>query len=546
MSSNSQSPTISSSDEEPPFHMSEQPGVEVAHLSKSTKPAPQKHTPAFTQSPHLAATCRSSRSSTIASQASNTESLQHGGAANERTPLVTEPDNKHHNRKENFVNNYKSELELPPRTLSPALPNTRPPPPPEASHYQNIPPYPTPSTEDPHSIAFQGPPRPDEQHAPHRQQRQQEPSCGVRVARKVRLSCCCLAIPIVLIGLAMMIVWPAAISTYQALPSNVTVLTGLVFLNPLNTLLRGGMTVSMDASSVPDPSFLRTKAYYGPMPSQYNGSYNFHLPSTPVTPNDSSNTFYMTPYIFEMGRINGSFTLTFPPPPRDMIIVTVFVFNNYMDAKHRNIDSNTCSSGEVDAIGRWDYSYNSTGDTCGKTNSLYGPNRYFLVELVDTRDRYFENFTFYPDVHISTYGTLNISNLNTFECTPSSKSVTCDVPYESFFPETRHDNHVFISTDYVIHAYYNYNTILTLTVHEWYRGDVIGYFALLVLVIIIFVVASYVDYPKLWARLTRRPQCDCVCGRWAVIKMRRGFRFLAGEDEEQGLQDGGGRLQHEN
>ena len=27
------------------------------------------------------------------------------------------------------------------------------------------------------------------------------------------------------------------------------------------------MTVSMDASSVPDPSFLRTKAYYGPMPS---------------------------------------------------------------------------------------------------------------------------------------------------------------------------------------------------------------------------------------------------------------------------------------
>ena len=29
------------------------------------------------------------------------------------------------------------------------------------------------------------------------------------------------------------------------------------------------MTVSMDASSVPDPSFLRTKAYYGPMPSQY-------------------------------------------------------------------------------------------------------------------------------------------------------------------------------------------------------------------------------------------------------------------------------------
>ena len=254
----------------------------------------------------------------------------------------------------------------------------------------------------------------------------------------------------------------------------------------------------------------------------------------------------MTPYIFEMGRINGSFTLTFPPPPRDMIIVTVFVFNNYMDAKHRNIDSNTCSSGEVDAIGRWDYSYNSTGDTCGKTNSLYGPNRYFLVELVDTRDRYFENFTFYPDVHISTYGTLNISNLNTFECTPSSKSVTCDVPYESFFPETRHDNHVFISTDYVIHAYYNYNTILTLTVHEWYRGDVIGYFALLVLVIIIFVVASYVDYPKLWARLTRRPQCDCVCGRWAVIKMRRGFRFLAGEDEEQGLQDGGGRLQHEN
>ena len=42
----------------------------------------------------------------------------------------------------------------------------------------------------------------------------------------------------------MMVVWPAAISTYTALPSDITVLTGLVLVNPLNTYVIGLIIVN--------------------------------------------------------------------------------------------------------------------------------------------------------------------------------------------------------------------------------------------------------------------------------------------------------------
>ncbi len=245
----------------------------------------------------------------------------------------------------------------------------------------------------------------------------------------------------------------------------------------------------------------------------------------------------MTPYIFEMGRNNGSFTLDFTS--NEDVIVSVFVFNNSTDAFLKHIDNATCRSDEIDSS--WHYSYNSSGDNCGVSN--YGPNRYFLIQLEDRYGNYFKNYIFYPEIHLTSHGNLNISNLNTFKCTPSARSVTCDISYGWFFPEMRSDTHVLISTN-ATQSPSTYNTILKFTVHEWYRGDVIGYLALLVFVIVFFVVACYLDYPNVWARL-------CVCGRWAWVKMKRGTRrgcnFLAGEDGEEEFLDGrGGGLQQEN
>ncbi len=272
---------------------------------------------------------------------------------------------------------------------------------------------------------------------------------------------------------------------------------------------------------------------------RYNGSHTLVLNTVPIRPSNTNNIFYMTPYIFEMGRINGSFTLDFTSTNKD-VIVSVFVFNNSMDAIFNHIDEHTCASDEIDS--GWHYSYNSSGDNCGVSN--YGPNRYFLIQLKDRYRNFFKNYSFYPNIHWTSHGNLNISNSNTFECTPSAQSVTCDVSYGWFFPEMRSDTRVLISTTNATQSSYTYNTILKFTVHEWYRGDVIGYFALLVFVIFFFVVACYLDYPKAWARL-------CICGRWAWVNTKRGttrgFNFLAGEDGEEEFPDGrGGGLQQEN
>ncbi len=276
---------------------------------------------------------------------------------------------------------------------------------------------------------------------------------------------------------------------------------------------------------------------------RYNGSNNFNIPDQEINVSNSSSYFFVTPYIFEMGRSSGNVTITYTVNASD-IFVYLYVFNNSVDAITHNIGSSSSSC--LKAIVANDpliYTYNSTMDICGTKNSYFGPNRYFLVQISRAEGLDLTNVWFNPWIQVSTYGTLNTTALSTTDwhnCSSSGQtSIQCDVSYGWFFMEIGKDNVLFVTTQNTneidLHNK-DYNTILSVTSQEWLAADMFLFFVLIILILVLVVGISYIRWKNVPAWLTN---CECGgCGRWMWTRTVKGYHFLAGTEKDQELEQG--------
>ena len=274
--------------------------------------------------------------------------------------------------------------------------------------------------------------------------------------------------------------------------------------------------------------------YLLPTP-RYNRNDTFNLDFSKVVTENSACYLY-EPFVFETGHHSGSFILFIDTSESTNAVdvrVVLSVFKSYEEAVSTNCwNEDGCNIYDDDSV--ISYVYDRESDNCPKPRqgSYYRSRRYFRV-AVRSADGTTElaQVTLKSYLTVTSFGKLNVSAVGSFkDCLApdeTSKTVTCNVPYNLFFSEVGSDNHLIIvtnssntSTD---HVSSEFNTVVTVSSQEGLRGDVIVGFIGIAIVAILIVLISYA-----YKQLVTYP---CICVKWTVTN--RGtkyvYRVLAGE-----------------